>query len=58
MPYPPPDEEASILFIQPFLPGTLRIPDRLTLVAKTLHLALQWSLLYRKGYKEGLTALQ
>ena len=29
-PYPPPDEEASILFIQPFLPGTPRVPDRLT----------------------------
>ena len=58
VPYPPPDEEASILFIQPFLPGTQRIPDRLTLVAKTLHLALQQSLLYRQEYNEGLTALQ
>ena len=57
-PYPPLDEEASILFIQPFLPGTPRIPDRLMLVAKTLHLALQQSLLYRQEYNEGLTALQ
>ena len=45
-PYPPPDEEASRLFVQPFLPGTPRVPDRLTLLAKTVHLALRRSLLY------------
>ena len=57
-PYPPPDEEASILFIQPFLPGTPRLPDRLTPLAETIHLALRRSLLYRLGYNEGLIALQ
>jgi len=57
-PYPPLDEEASILFIQPFLPGTPRNPDRLAPLAKTIHLALRRSLLYRLGYNEGLTALQ
>ena len=56
--YPPPDEEASILFIQPFLPETPRNPDRLAPLAKTIHLALRRSLLYRLGYNEGLTALQ
>ena len=56
--YPPPDEEASKLFVQPFLPRTLRVPDRLTLLAKTVHLALRRSLLYRLGYNEGITALQ
>jgi len=57
-PYPPPAEEASILFVQPFLPGTLRLPDRLTLLAKTIHLDLRQSLLYRIGYNKGITALQ
>ena len=58
VPYPPPDEEASILFVQPFLPGTPRLPDRLTPLAKTVHLVLRRSLLYRLGYNEGITALQ
>ena len=57
-PYPPPDEEASRLFVQPFLPETPRVPDRLTPLAKTIHLALWRSLLYRLGYNEGITALQ
>ena len=57
-PYPPPDEKASRLFVQPFLPGTPRVPDRLTPLAKTVHLALRRSLLYRLGYNEGITALQ
>ena len=57
-PYPPADEEASRLFVQPFLPGTPRVPDRLTPLAKTVHLALRRSLLYRMGYNEGITALQ
>jgi len=52
-PYPPPDEEASKLFVQPFLPGTLRVPDRLTPLAKTVHRALR----RRLGYNEGITAL-
>ena len=56
-PYPPPDEEANILFIQPFLPRTPRNPDRLAPLVKTIHLALRWSLLYWQGYNEGLTAL-
>ena len=56
--YPPPDEEASRLFVQPFLPGISRVPDRLTPLAKTVHLTLRRSLLYRLGYNEGTTALQ
>ena len=57
-PYPPPDEEASRLFVHSFLSGTPRVPDRLTLLAKIIHLALRRSLLYRLGYNEGITALQ
>ena len=52
------DQEVSVLFQQPFLPGTPRTPDRLTPVAHTVHLALRRSLLYRQGYNEGITALQ
>ena len=54
----PSDEEVSILFQQPFIPGTPRTPDRLTPVAHSIHLALRKSLLYRIGYNEGITALQ
>jgi len=54
----PSDEEVSILFQQPFIPGTPRTPDRLTPVAHSVHLALRKSLLYRIGYNEGITALQ
>lgn len=54
----PSDEEVSVLFQQPFLPGTPRTPDRLTPVAHTIHLALRKSLLFRIGYNEGITALQ
>ncbi|RLN30033.1 hypothetical protein C2845_PM05G06620 [Panicum miliaceum] len=54
----PPDEEVSVLFVQPLLSGTPRTLDRLTLVASTIHLALRRSLLFRQGYNEGLTALQ
>ena len=53
----PSDEEVSVLFQQPFLPRTPRIPDNLTPVAHTIHLALRKSLLFRIGYNEGITAL-
>ena len=43
----PSDNDASILFEQSFLPGTPRIPERLTPVAKVIHLALKRSLLFR-----------
>ena len=56
--YPPLDEEASRLFVHSFLSGTPRVPDRLTLLAKTVHLALRRSLLYWLAYNEGITALQ
>ena len=52
------DQEVSVLFQQPFLPGTPRTPDKLIPVAHTVHLALRRSLLYRQGYNEGITALQ
>ena len=54
----PSDEEVSVLFQQPYLLGTPRIPDRLTPLAHTIHLALRKSLLLRIGYNEGITALQ
>jgi len=54
----PSDQQVSVLFQQPFLPGTPRTPERLTPVAHTVHLALRRSLLYRQGYNEGITALQ
>ena len=54
----PSDEEVSVLFQQPFLPGTPRTPDRLTPVAQTIYLALRKSLLFGIGYNEGITALQ
>jgi hypothetical protein len=53
-----PEEEVRILFIEPFLPGTPRTPDRLTPVACTIHLVLRRSLLYRQGNNECITALQ
>ena len=40
----PSDEEVSVLFQQPFLPGTPRTLDRLTPVAHSVHLALRKSL--------------
>ena len=54
----PSDQQVSVLFQQPFLPGTPRTPERLTPVAHTVHLALRRSPLYRQGYNEGITALQ
>ena len=53
----PSDKEVSVLFQQPFMPGTPRIPDNLTLVAHTIHLAFWKSLLFRIGYNEGITTL-
>jgi hypothetical protein len=43
----PPEEDVRILFTEPFLPGTLGTPDRLTPVAYTIHMALRRSLLFR-----------
>ena len=54
----PSDQQVSVLFQQPFLPGTPRTLDSLTPVAHTVHLALRRSLLYWQGYNEGITALQ
>ena len=54
----PSDEDVSVLFEPPFLPGTPRVPSRLTPVAYMIHFALKRSLLLRIGYSEGITALQ
>ena len=50
----PSDEDVSILFQQLFLPGTPRVPSRLTPVPYVIHFALKRSLLFRIGYSEGL----
>ena len=52
------DEDVSVSFQQPFLPGTPRVPSRLTPVAYVIHFALKRSLLFRIGYNEGITTLQ
>lgn len=54
----PTDEQISPLFVQPFLPGTPRTPDRLTPEAYVDHNALKRSLLYRVGNAESITGLQ
>ncbi|CAN6371857.1 unnamed protein product [Urochloa humidicola] len=54
----PTDDQIRDLFVQPFLPGTPRTPDRLTPVALTIHNALRKSHLYRKGNGETITGLQ
>jgi hypothetical protein len=54
----PSDEETSFLFRQPFLPGTLRTPDRLICEAYVIHYALRRSVLYRMGNTESLTGVQ
>ncbi|CAO2148763.1 unnamed protein product [Urochloa humidicola] len=54
----PTDEQIRDLFVQPFLPGTPRTPNRLTPVSLTIHNALRKSLLYRKGNGETITGLQ
>ena len=54
----PSDEDVSFLFQQLFLPGTPRVPSRLTPVAYMIHFALKRSLLFRIGYSEGITTLQ
>ena len=54
----PSDEDASVLFLPPLLPGTPRVPSRLTPVAYVIHFALKRSLLFRIGYSEGITTHQ
>jgi hypothetical protein len=54
----PSDEEINFLFLQPFLPGTPRTPDRLIYEAYVVHYALQRSVLYRMGNAESLTGVQ
>jgi hypothetical protein len=54
----PSDDEISFLFLQPFLPGTPRTPDRLTCEAYVVHYALRRSVLYRMGNTELLTGVQ
>jgi hypothetical protein len=53
----PSDDEISFLFLQPFLPGTSRTPDRLTREAYVVHYALQRSILYRMGNAASLTGV-
>jgi hypothetical protein len=52
------DEEISFLFLQPFLSGTPRTPDRLIREACVVHYALRRSVLYRMGNAESLTGVQ
>jgi hypothetical protein len=54
----PLDDEISFLFLQPFLPGTPRTPDRLTREVYVVHYSLWRSLLYRMGNAESLTGVQ
>ena len=54
----PSDEDVSLLFQQPFPPGTPRTLERLTPVAHVIHLALRRSLLFRQAYNKGIMALQ
>jgi hypothetical protein len=54
----PSDEEIGFLFLQPFLPGTPRTPDRLIREAYVIHYALRRSVLYRMGNAESLTGVQ
>jgi hypothetical protein len=54
----PSDGEISFLFLQPFLPGTPRTPDRLTREAYVVHYALRRSILYRMGNAKSLTGVQ
>jgi hypothetical protein len=54
----PSDEEINFLFLQPFLPGTPRTPDRLTREAYVVHYALRSSVLYRMRNAESLTGVQ
>jgi hypothetical protein len=52
------DEEISFLFLQSFLPGTPRTPDRLIREAYVIHYALRRSVLYRMGNAKSLTGVQ
>jgi hypothetical protein len=54
----PSAEEISFLFLQPFVPGTPRTPDRLIREAYVVHYALRRSVVYRMGNTESLTGVQ
>jgi hypothetical protein len=54
----PSDDEISFMFLQPFLPGTPRTPDRLTREAYVVHYTLRRSVLYRNVNAESLTGVQ
>jgi hypothetical protein len=54
----PSNDETSFLFLQPFLPGTPRTPDRLTREAYVFHYVLQRFVLYKMGNAESLTGVQ
>jgi hypothetical protein len=54
----PSDKEISFLFLQPFLPGTPRTPDRLIREVYVIHYALKRSVLYMMGNVESLTWVQ
>jgi hypothetical protein len=53
----PSDDEINFLFLQPFLPGTPRTPDRLTREAYVVHYTLRRSVRYRMVNAESLTGL-
>jgi hypothetical protein len=54
----PSDEEISFLFLQSFLPGTPKTPDRLIREAYVVHYALRRFVLYRMENAESLTGVQ
>jgi hypothetical protein len=54
----PSDDEISFLFLQPFLPGTPKTPNRLTREVYIVHYALRRSVLYRMRNVESLTGVQ
>jgi hypothetical protein len=54
----PSDNEINFLFLQLFLPGTPRTPDRLNREAYVVHYALRRSVLYRMENAESLTGVQ
>jgi hypothetical protein len=54
----PPDEEISFLFVQLFLPGTPRTPDRLVREVYIVHYTVRRSVLYRMGNAESLPEVQ
>jgi hypothetical protein len=54
----PSDEEISFLFLQPFILGTPKTPDRLICEVYVVHYALWRFVLYKMGNAKSLTGVQ